>query len=200
MNYLAHLHLSAGKSHLMSGNLLADYLRGPDAIAELPLELRHGVALHRHIDHFTDTHQVVKEAVQLIKPSQGRYSPVALDIFYDYLLAKHWDKFNELPLQSFATDAYSKIREFQAYFPEKNWRNLHSMIQHNWLVGYAQKEALQYTFMRFVERTRFPNNLLNATEELMELEEALSNGFLVFYPELLASCNVFIERLGLNVE
>lgn len=195
MNYLAHLHLSAGQSHLMAGNLLADYLRGPDAVAELPLELRQGISLHRHIDHFTDSHELVKEAIQLVKPSQGRYAPVALDIFYDFILANHWENFSEQPLQAFATETYAKILQYQPYFPEKNWRNLHSMIQHNWLVGYAQKEALQYTFTRFVERTKFPNNLLNATEDLIQIQEALSDGFLVFYPELLASCKQFMEEL-----
>ena len=58
MNYLAHFHLSNNDKNLIIGNYIADDVKGK-AYLNYPTEIQHGIILHRKIDAFTDTHQIV---------------------------------------------------------------------------------------------------------------------------------------------
>ena len=52
-----------------------------------------GILLHREIDHFTDTHPIFRETVDLIRPL-GRYSGIMVDMYYDYLLASDFERYS----------------------------------------------------------------------------------------------------------
>ena len=53
MNFLAHLHLAHLADSSLSGNLLADFVRGNPAEAYSP-EVVDGIFMHRRIDVLTD--------------------------------------------------------------------------------------------------------------------------------------------------
>jgi acyl carrier protein phosphodiesterase len=59
VNYLAHLFLADSTPASMTGNLMADFVKG-DAMLTLPPEVQAGVRQHRAIDRFTDTPPDIK--------------------------------------------------------------------------------------------------------------------------------------------
>jgi acyl carrier protein phosphodiesterase len=186
MNYLAHTHLSFGKPAWIVGNYLADIIKGREALAALPPEVQEGVYLHRAIDTFTDAHPLVAQARERLRPFQGRYTPVTLDIAYDFVLARHWQQLADRPLEEVAREAYQAYRDYQPLFPEAAWRRISSMMQHNYLLGYSSEQGLRYTFIRMAERAKFPNQFLSAADDFIRDLPAYEAEFIRFYPELLA--------------
>ncbi len=65
MNLLAHALLSPADPGILIGNLTADWIKGRARNA-LPRDLRAGIALHRQIDAFTDTHALVEQCSELL--------------------------------------------------------------------------------------------------------------------------------------
>ena len=62
MNFLAHLHLAYLADSSLSGNLLADFVRGnPDN--SYPAEVVDGIYMHRRIDVMPDNLPEVKQAL-----------------------------------------------------------------------------------------------------------------------------------------
>jgi acyl carrier protein phosphodiesterase len=64
MNYLAHAYLSFGIAEITVGNMISDEVKGR-RILDYPLEIQHGIRLHRIIDAFTDAHPATREAKEV---------------------------------------------------------------------------------------------------------------------------------------
>jgi acyl carrier protein phosphodiesterase len=64
MNYLAHLYLAQDSAELMIGSILGDFVKGR-LKDRYPNEIQHGIALHRKIDSYTDSHVVTQASRQL---------------------------------------------------------------------------------------------------------------------------------------
>lgn len=99
MNYIAHLHLAQHTKTSLVGNFLGDFIKG-SALDDLPLDLQHGVRLHRQIDTYTDTHPVVLALKQQFPKSIRRYSGIVLDIYFDHLLMQHWQQFSAIDVKN----------------------------------------------------------------------------------------------------
>ncbi|MEM6697160.1 MAG: hypothetical protein AAF599_02100 [Bacteroidota bacterium] len=84
MNYLAHLFLSCEDEELLIGNFIADFVKNRYR-EELSPRVLEGIQLHRVIDSFTDRHPVVVQTTRLLHPKHHKYSPVLMDVFFDYL-------------------------------------------------------------------------------------------------------------------
>ena len=99
MNWLAHIFLSEDHIAYQHGNLLADLLKGR-AWRGAGDRFRAGLEMHRAIDGFTDTHPLVGQSKARLG-RQGRLRGVAVDVIYDHLLAKHWSRYSDIPLEVF---------------------------------------------------------------------------------------------------
>lgn len=101
MNFLAHLLLGPHEAPQAVGSLLGDFVKGPmDSIA-LPEGVREGIWLHRQIDGFTDRHELVARSKERVSRQRRRYAGIMVDMFYDHLLARHWQRFSGQPLDEF---------------------------------------------------------------------------------------------------
>ena len=60
MNFLGHFYLSQHDPELLVGNFIADYVKGKRYL-DYPPKISEGIMMHRQIDHFTDTHEMVKK-------------------------------------------------------------------------------------------------------------------------------------------
>ena len=83
MNYLAHAVLSFNDREIMVGNMISDFVKGKKKF-EYSLQVQHGIALHRAIDEFTDTHPETKKAKQFFRPQ--------ISDLHDPFLMKDMDK------------------------------------------------------------------------------------------------------------
>ena len=86
MNFLAHALLAGETPALIVGGVVGDWVKGvlPGA---LPAHLAQGVALHRAIDVFAETHPAFCASRARMSLARRRYAGVLVDIFYDLLLA-----------------------------------------------------------------------------------------------------------------
>ena len=86
MNYLAHFHLSNNDTNLIIGNYIADDVKGK-AYLNYSQEIQRGILLHRRIDDYTDSHDIVLGSKDLIRHHQNKFTPVVMDVFYDYFFS-----------------------------------------------------------------------------------------------------------------
>lgn len=98
MNFLAHLHLAHLADSSLSGNLLADFVRGNPA-THYPPDVVEGIYMHRRIDVMTDNLPEVREAREWFRHETRRVAPITLDVMWDHFLSRHWTQISpDFPL------------------------------------------------------------------------------------------------------
>ena len=198
MNFLAHAYLSDNQPNIIIGNFLADFLRGRKAVEDLPQAIQQGIIIHRKIDKFTDKHPVIKKGVKRLKPTQGRYSSVLIDVFYDYFLVKNWSTFSPTPLPDFTANIYEQLLKEIHLYPKSLQKRLPLMVADDWLVRYGEIDGLKFTFSKMSNRTTFEDNFHLATDDLLRYEKEFNEEFLVFFPELDEFVKHEIKKLSLS--
>jgi len=168
---------------LTIGNMIADFIKKNQEEIYSPAVQR-GIQLHRMIDSYTDQHPIVRKGTKRLRPTQGKYAPVVIDILYDHLLAKNWEKYSNMPLSEFAKQQYTLLNDNLKILPKKLQKNLPKMIKGNWLVGYGQEIGIRYTLERMDERTKFPSSFVTAFDTLKEFYPLFEEEFNLFYPDL----------------
>ena len=184
MNFLAHLFLSDGRESLTVGNFLADYLKNHE-VKNLPRPVQEGIRLHRKIDSYTDQHPIVRQGVRRLRPTHRKFSPVILDIFYDYILARNWELYSQEELNEFAGRIYKYLGSNMGIMPEYLQKRLPRMVADNWLVKYGTEKGLEYTFERMKLRTRFPRFFDHAMSSLQKDYDLFENEFNLFFPDVI---------------
>lgn len=182
MNFLAHLLLGPHEAQQAVGSLLGDFVKGPMGSIELPRPVREGIWLHRQIDGFTDRHELVLRSKARISPQRRRYAGIMVDMFYDHLLARHWQKFSGQTLDDFTEQMYQAVRAQQALLPERAKRVLLRMAQEDWLSSYAQLENMHRALNNMAQRLRPGNTLVGSVHELEADYAGFEADFLEFMP------------------
>ena len=165
MNYLAHIYLSGNNEKLMIGNFIADSIKGKEW-EEYDLGIQKGIKLHRAIDQFTDTHEIVRESKKRLWSDYRHYNAVIIDIFYDHFLAKYWQKYHETDLHGFALKTYDTLQRNQEFLPEKTKLFFKYMVKHNWLYNYQYIEGIKTVMLGMSRRASFDSGMENSTIEL----------------------------------
>jgi acyl carrier protein phosphodiesterase len=183
MNFLAHMLLSCDREELMVGNYLADLVRNKGFDGFSP-GVREGILLHRRIDAFTDAHPVVRQGTARLRARHGKYAPVVIDIFYDYILSAQWHRYSAEPLPVFAAGVYTVLLKHLPIMPAPLQRRTRLMIEDNWLVNYGTPEGIAGVFHRMKSYVMRPALLDDAGLSLAEEEERLTEEFNRFFPEM----------------
>ncbi len=145
MNYLAHIYLSGSNRQVAVGNFIGDFVKGR-SYEKYPLCFQKGILLHRKIDHFTDTHPVFRDTVDILRPSFGRYSGIMADMYYDYLLASDFERYsNGQSLGKFSLDFYLSALLYYRWLPKKVKGFIFHFIRTNRLKEYATYDGLQHS-------------------------------------------------------
>ena len=185
MNFLAHLYLSCGDDDLLVGNFIADFISNKE-LTNYPDQVVEGIMLHRAIDSYTDSHPIVRKSVSRLHESQGKYSPVVMDIMFDYLLGRSWKIYSGVTLEDFATQVYEIFSNRMSEFPDKLRKALPFMIKNKFLESYATEEGLRFTLEKMDERTKFPSDFPSAIAVLNENLELFENEFNQFFPDAIS--------------
>ena len=211
MNHLAHFVLSGKDEDLAIGNFVADFITN----RQLPTfteGVQRGIWLHREIDAFTDAHPVVKQSTKRLHPFHHKYSPVIVDVYYDFLLAKNWDKFGEkntpntgstdpsvasalarTSLPIFVENAYNLLNLRINELPERLKMMLPRMIADDFLMKPTTFKGLEYAFSRIEKAAAFPGNFGHAAEHLETFLEEFDGEFCAFFPDLQNHVNEFLS-------
>ncbi|HXB44898.1 MAG TPA: ACP phosphodiesterase [Puia sp.] len=181
MNYLAHAYLSFRDGEILTGNMISDFVKGKKKF-EYPLQIQKGIALHRAIDEFTDSHEQTRKAKSYFKGTYGLYSGAFIDIVYDHFLAKDTKEFANEPLASFSKNTYALLQAHQNAFPEKFHQVFHYMQLHDWLYNYQFKEAIGKSFRGLVYRAAYMHDSATAFSIFNDNYEQLNKCYDFFFP------------------
>ncbi len=183
MNYLAHFYLSDYNENLIIGNYIADDVKGKRYLDYAP-KIQEGIILHRKIDAFTDSHEVVLNSKNLIRHHQRKYTPVVIDIFYDYFLATEWSLHSNVNLSDFTSFIYKILFTNISKLPLKSQARLPFMAKSDWLYNYRKIEGISKSLKGLSKRSNYDNNMSNAHKILLKEELILKQDFKQFFFEL----------------
>ena len=196
MNHLAHALLAGPDPDCRLGGMLGDFVRG--AIdPTLGRGVGHGIALHRAIDSYTDTHDAIVEARALFEPPYRRYAGILIDIWFDHLLARDFDRWSEVPLASFSDELQALLRERWPELPPALQRFSRYLDAHRLPAAYAEREMIGEVLAGVGSRLTRSNPLARGLVEISRLETELDGIFARFFPQLLAFAESWREARGL---
>ena len=183
MNFLGHFYLSHQDPELLVGNFIADYVKGrryqdyPEGIAE-------GIMMHRHIDHFTDVHPMVKQGRKRLFEKYRHYSGVIIDMYYDHYLANLWDSYSAESLATFTEEVYDTIEEYWHHLPAQSQHMFPYMKSGNWLLRYASTDGIGQSLNGMSRRLNNGSKLDQAVEQLVEYYDDFKEEFQKFFEEI----------------
>jgi acyl carrier protein phosphodiesterase len=154
LNYLAHAYFSFNHPEILAGNMISDFVKGKKKY-EYPPGIQKGIALHREIDEFTDTHEATKFAKEIFRPHYRLYAGAFVDVVYDFFLANDADVFTEASLMDFTQTTYSLLEQNSKWFPEKFAGMFPYMKSQNWLYNYRQPWGIEKSFGGLVRRANY---------------------------------------------
>ena len=191
MNFLAHIYLSGDDDDIKIGNFLGDFVKGrlnKLTNAQYSSGVIKGMALHREIDFFTDTHPIVKQSIDRLQPKYHKVSGIIVDMFYDHLLAKNFLQYSSISLPEYSQSFYDLLENRKGEIPKEMDRMVKSMVSHNWLMGYTTYEGIEWALTGISKRLSFESGIENATEELRKDYDLYKAEFQRYFPELIAHC------------
>lgn len=194
INFLAHLYLSGPNEKIALGNFMGDFVKGKEH-AKYDRLIQVGILLHREIDHFTDSHPLVKKSTSRLKEKYRHYAGVIVDVFYDHYLAKNFEQFSSTPLESFVEQQYHLLQNNENILPARAKSMLPYMIRGNWLVNYKEPRGIQKALQGMSRRTTFDSKMDEAIKELKEYDDIFQAEFLSFFPIIIKHAQNFREEL-----
>ena len=183
MNYLAHALLSPEDPLVLMGNLWGDLIK-PRDYAGLDAGILLGIKRHQAIDTFTDQHSAVDEIMKLLRPYQGKYTPVVADVLMDYTLSKFWDDYHPEPIEDFCQDKYKVVEANLIYLPDRLYPRIGRMVGHRWLESCKNRERMEQTLIMLSRRASFENKIPNAMEAYDLHQEQIDALFIDFFKDV----------------
>ncbi|VYT86380.1 ACP phosphodiesterase [Metakosakonia massiliensis] len=186
MNFLAHLHLAHLANSSLSGNLLADFVRG-NPEEEYAADVVAGIFMHRRIDVLTDNLPEVSEAKTWFRPQTRRVAPITLDVMWDHFLSRHWAQLSpEMPLPEFARYAHTQVSAILPQAPPR-FVNLNEYLwSERWLERYQEMAFIQRVLNGMASRRPRLDALRDSWTDLDQHYPALEEKFWQFYPRMMA--------------
>jgi acyl carrier protein phosphodiesterase len=183
MNFLAHLYLSGDDEEVITGNFIADHVKG-DSVMKYNAGIRSGIRLHREIDAFTDSHPVFLKTRERLNGNYRKYAGVVADMFYDHFLSADWKTYSDESLDDFTDRMHSIIIKRFPILPDKSQRFIAYMKKFNWFTGYGTFEGLNRALNGMSIRTPFKSGMENAVQDLKAHYNLYREEFQVFFPEI----------------
>lgn len=194
MNYLAHIYLSGNDDFLKLGNFMADEIKGKSYL-KYPEKIQKGILLHRAIDDFTDHHSLVLKGAHRFFDAVGHYNSVVIDMIYDHILAKNWINYSDIKLSEFADSFYLLLDSNQHLLPKKISKAVPYMVEHNWLLSYANIQDLTKILKQMNNKTKHDTQLHKGVGIYLSHQELFENEFKIFFEEMRSFCKSKINEL-----
>ncbi|MBE5314020.1 MAG: DUF479 domain-containing protein [Xanthomonadales bacterium] len=184
MNYLAHLHLADHSEDALLGALLGDFVVGADLSSWAP-EVQREIRLHRHIDSYTDAHPQVLALKALFPQGQRRFAGIAMDVYFDHLLARDWADYSSQPLEAFSQRVYALLLRRLPELPPRLQRIAPLMASGDWLSSYRQRASVDRALSRMAARLSGGGaGLVALLPGLTAHATRIEVGFRAFFPDL----------------
>jgi len=189
MNFLAHAMLAESAPALMVGGVIGDWIKGP-LPAGLPADLAQGVALHRAIDVYVETHPAFIRSRTRVSAERRRYAGVLVDIFCDHLLARDWVRHHPSVFPHYCQSIYLQNETRMDDLPESARPAMRLMAQEDWIQSYMLLDGIADVLRRMAQRGKRPNPLAGGEAEFL----ADAACFAADFDWLLADTKVFVAQ------
>lgn len=184
MNFLAHAWLSFKAPDILVGNMISDFVKGKKKY-EYSKKIQQGIALHRAIDQFTDSHAATHKAKSFFKADYRLYSGAFVDVVYDHFLANDIHEFkNDRELASFAQETYGVLTPYMSAVPDKFQVMFRYMKKQDWLYNYRLREGINNSLAGLVRRAVHLHDHSPAMAILDHHYVELENCYSLFFPDL----------------
>jgi acyl carrier protein phosphodiesterase len=185
MNFLAHAFLSDSKKPIqLTGNFFGDFVKGREELDAQSAEMQEGIFLHRAIDTYTDAHPVVLQSKKRLFPKYRHYGRVLVDLYYDHLLAAHFERYSATPLLPFTLQVYSLLKEQRKHVPQRAQLLLNRMAADNWLYHYRTLEGIGQACRGMAMRSSFKSGMEEGAKDLEKHYSAFEQEFFLFFEDL----------------
>jgi len=197
MNFLAHLHIAEHTKTSLLGNFLGDFIKG-NPQERFAHEVVQGIRLHRFVDSYTDSHSLVKLSKPMFNKDLRRFSPIALDMFWDHCLAKHWSLFHHSSLTDFSLQAQftiqKEIQQLSQPLPVEFIKVSESLWEGKWFEHYTKIENIDFALRRIALRRPRMAPLADTFSTLSSHYDQLSEMFFELYPDILLASTEAIKK------
>lgn len=167
------------------GNFIGDSVRGRQ-LELYPAGIAAGILLHRRIDAFTDSHPVVQQTKDRLRPLYHKYAGVVADMYYDHFLAVNFHLYSPQSLADFSQQVYGVVQRHLGLLPDKVKYFLPYMMEQNWLLNYATLSGIGRSLIGLSRRTTFASHMETAAAELEQHYPLYEKDFGAFFPDLQA--------------
>jgi acyl carrier protein phosphodiesterase len=183
MNFLGHLYLSGDQPEIQVANLYGDFFKGTH-FETLPSIIHAGVKLHRSIDDFIDHHPIVHELIASLYKELPKVSGIAVDLYFDHLLAVHWSDYHPTPLRDYSDNFFRFALDYVHDFNSDNFQFSADFIelleiihQGDWIYNYQFPSGLEFACKGLSRRISFPNELHRAPTVFLAHQHAINSAF-----------------------
>ena len=190
MNFLGHLFFSSNDPELMVANLFGDHFHGKHYTHFSPV-IQNGIQLHREIDDFIDHHPEVKQLRLTLYSDLPKVAGIAIDLYFDHLLAEKWSNYHNLPLDAFLNRFYSFESLHLAEYPAHFQGFIDQLKTKKWMNHYGTEFGLRKSCEGVSKRLSFPNKLIDAPSVFYFNQEKITSVFELFMKDAIEHFNTY---------
>jgi len=140
------------------------------------------------LTRFTDAHPIVKRSRARISSEHHRFSGVLVDVFYDYCLARDWQRYSVIALDAYTAAFYANAEPHLTELPADARTMLERIIRYDLLGSYARAEGVQHALRRISSylNSRWGKELTldRGVRDLLAYEAEFAADFHEFFPLL----------------
>lgn len=194
MNFLGHLYFSNNEPQLMVANLFGDFVKGRD-LSKYPSLIQKGIILHREIDSYIDQHPTVLNLMHQLYETLPKISGIAVDLYFDHILAKKWNDYHTTNLDDFIQNFYNTEIDFPEYYTEEFLFMISKMKEMNWLHYYQFQEGLVKACDGLSRRISFENKLKEAPIVFQTKQKIIEECFELFMDDAIPHFKDFSTKI-----
>lgn len=162
-----------------------------------PRALLAGIHLHRAIDAYIDQHPLFKACVARLGSEHRRVAGIALDVFFDHLLARFWLRYHLESLSDYSEAFFVHCAARGEDLPVRAAALMARAQQHKLFESYAQLDVVEAVLIRIDQRLSRRTSLIRIMPVLRAEEVFLLRQFELIMPELQAFSAQQRRSLGL---
>ncbi|MFL5729897.1 MAG: ACP phosphodiesterase [Cytophagaceae bacterium] len=183
MNFLTHLFFSTDSVDNTRGLIIGNTAK-ENHLSKYNLDILKGIALDMQISNFSEDNPAFNNSRQRINSKYLAFSSFLVNIFYDHLLAKNWDKYSTVSMEEFSGKIYETITTHRNSFPYKIRKFAPEMVRNKWIEGIKSIEGTHQYINSISKNERFSKNLDQALFELTENYQDYRNDFEEYFAAL----------------
>lgn len=160
----------------MLANLFGDFVKGSN-FQHFSSKIQEGIVLHRAIDTYIDSHKEVLDLKLMLYQDLPKVAGIAVDLFFDHLLAKTWEKHHVQEYESFLNDFYLHNSEIENDLTLEFKQFITIFRDRKWLNHYPTDFGLAKSCEGVSRRISFTNKLAEAPEIFYKRENEIEAVF-----------------------